>query len=126
MATIGRLEHVGIGAAPDRFEETIRFYQTVFGWHLIKQNPGDLAFVGDGEGGRLEILSREAPPLSMPHHLAFVVDPGDFEATVERLRATGVSVQEPTKNAFGDTMIFFSDPAGNMAQIVCRLEPLAP
>lgn len=126
MSRIGRLEHVGIGAARDRFEETVRFYEQVFGWHRIKENPGDLAFVGDGQGGRLEILARDAPPLAMPHHLAFVVDPADFEATLAALRTSGVPVQEPAKNPFGDTMVFFSDPAGNMAQIVSRLEPLAP
>jgi catechol 2,3-dioxygenase-like lactoylglutathione lyase family enzyme len=126
MSSIGRLEHVGIGATPDRFEETIRFYEQVLGWHRIKENPGDLAFVGDGQGGRLEILAREAPPMTLPHHLAFVVDQADLQATLAALKASGVPVQEPTKNAFGDTMIFFTDPAGNTAQIVSRLEPLAP
>jgi catechol 2,3-dioxygenase-like lactoylglutathione lyase family enzyme len=126
MSGIGWLEHVGIGAARDRFEATIRFYEQVFGWHRIKENPGDLAFLGDGKGGRLEILARDEPPLSMPHHLAFAVDAADFEATVAALRASGVPVQEPTTNPFGDTMIFFRDPAGNAAQIVSRVEPLAP
>jgi catechol 2,3-dioxygenase-like lactoylglutathione lyase family enzyme len=126
MSRIGRLEHVGIGAARDRFEETIRFYEQVFGWHRIKENPGDLAFIGDGQGGRLEILARDQPPLTLPHHLAFAVHSAGFEATVAALRASGVPVQEPTTNAFGDTMIFFTDPAGNAAQIVSRLEPLAP
>lgn len=126
MTRIGRLEHVGIGASPERFEETVRFYEQVFGWHRIKENPGDLAFVGDGEGGRLEILAREAPPLTLPHHLAFVVDAADFQATVEALQASGVAVQPPSKNPFGDTMVFFTDPAGNVAQIIDRNEPLAP
>jgi catechol 2,3-dioxygenase-like lactoylglutathione lyase family enzyme len=126
MDTIGRLEHVGIGAPPDHFEETIRFYERVFGWHRIKENPGDLAFIGDGQGGRLEIMARDQPPLTLPHHLAFVVDPVVFEVTVTALRASGVSVQEPSTNAFGDTMIFFTDPAGNAAQIVSRKEALAP
>jgi catechol 2,3-dioxygenase-like lactoylglutathione lyase family enzyme len=126
MSTIGWLEHVGIGAARDRFEETIRFYEQVFGWHLIKEQPGDLAFIGDGRGGRLEILARDEPPLIMPHHLAFAVEPADFEPTLAALRATGVSIQDPTTNAFGDTLIFFTDPAGNMAQIVSRVAPLAP
>ncbi len=121
----GRLEHVGIGAAPDRFEATVRFYEEVFGWHRLKENPGDLAFVGDGQGGRLEIMARDQPPLTLPHHLAFVVDPSEFEITLSALRATGVPVQEPTTNVFGDTMVFFADPAGNAAQIVARLKPLA-
>ncbi len=124
MSSTGRLEHVGIGAAPDRFEETVRFYEQLFGWHRIKENPGDLAFIGDGQGGRLEIMARAQPPLTLPHHLAFVVDAANLEATLAALRTSGVPVQEPTTNAFGDTMIFFADPAGNAAQIVSRLAPL--
>jgi catechol 2,3-dioxygenase-like lactoylglutathione lyase family enzyme len=126
MSSIGRLEHVGLGAAREHFEATIRFYEQVFGWHRIKENPGDLAFIGDGLGGRLEVLARDEPPLALPHHLAFSVDPADFAATLAALRASGVPVQEPTKNPFGDTLVFFTDPAGNVAQIVSRLEPLAP
>lgn len=126
MSGIGRLEHVGIGVPRDRFEETIRFYEQVFGWHRIRENPGDLAFIGDGQGGRLEILARDEPSLTQPHHLAFVVDSADFEATVAALRSTGVPVEAPMKNPFGDTMIFFSDPGGTYAQIVSRIEPLAP
>jgi predicted enzyme related to lactoylglutathione lyase len=126
MSATGWLEHVGIGARRDKYEETISFYEKVFGWHRIKEQPGELAFIGDGKGGRLEILARDEPPLIMPHHLAFVVESTDFEVTLGALRATGVPVQEPIKNPFGDTMVFFSDPAGNVAQIVSRLTPLAP
>jgi predicted enzyme related to lactoylglutathione lyase len=125
VSGIGRLEHVGIGAARNRFEETVRFYEQVFGWHRIKEQPGELAFIGDGRGGRLEVMARDEPPLTLPHHLAFVVDVTDFETTLAALRASGVQVQEPATNPFGDTMIFFTDPAGNVAQIVRRKEPLA-
>lgn len=125
MSTI-RLEHVGLGAAPDKYEETIRFYERVFGWHRIKESPGQLAFVGDGEGGRIEIIVDDAPPLPKPHHLAFVVDKEQFDAKMEALREAGARLEEPTTNPFGDRMVFFSDPAGNRAQIVGRLEPLAP
>ena len=66
MSATGWLEHVGIGARRDKYEETIAFYEKVFGWHRIKEQPGDLAFIGDGKGGRLEILARDEPPLTMP------------------------------------------------------------
>jgi predicted enzyme related to lactoylglutathione lyase len=121
-----RLEHVGIGAARAKFEETIRFYEQVFGWHRIKERAGELAFIGDGAGGRLELLANDAPPVAAPHHLAFVVAMEDFDTTAVALREAGASVREPTTNAFGDRMLFFTDPAGNYAQIVGRLEPLAP
>ncbi len=124
--SVVRLEHVGLGAARGKYEETIRFYEQVFGWHRIKESPGELAFIGDGAGGRLEILANDAPPLPNPHHLAFVVAPDQFDATMEALRAAGAQLDEPMTNAFGDRLLFFSDPAGNRAQIVGRVEPLAP
>jgi len=121
-----RLEHVGIGAAKAKFEETIRFYERVFGWHRIKDAPGELAFIGDGLGGRLEILANDAPPLVRPHHLAFVVDPAEFDVIAVALREAGATLQDPVTNPFGDRLLFFTDPAGNLAQIVGRIEPLAP
>ncbi len=124
--SVVRLEHVGLGAARGKYEETIRFYEQVFGWHRIKESPGELAFIGDGAGGRLEILANDAPPLPNPHHLAFVVAPDQFDATMEALRAAGAQLDEPMTNPFGDRLLFFSDPAGNRAQIVGRVEPLAP
>ena len=126
MSRIRRLEHVGIGAAPDKYEETIRFYERVFGWHRIKEQPGVLAFIGDGEGGRLEVMADDSAPLARPHHLAFVVDKDDFDAATEELRAAGARFGEPVTNPFGDRLLYFADPAGNWAQIVGRIEPLAP
>jgi catechol 2,3-dioxygenase-like lactoylglutathione lyase family enzyme len=126
MSNIRRLEHVGIGAAPDKYAQTIQFYERVFGWHRIKEHPGEITFIGDGAGGRLEILANTAPPLALPHHLAFAVDLDEFEGTMEALRAAGAQLQKPLTNPFGDRLAFFTDPAGNVAQIVGRLKHLAP
>jgi predicted enzyme related to lactoylglutathione lyase len=120
-----RLEHVGIGAARDKYDATIRFYEQVFGWHKIKETPNTLCFIGDGEGGRLEILPTDAPSLASPHHLAFVVGLDEVDAIVEKLRTAGASVEAPSSNPYGDRLVFFTDPAGNRAQIVARREPLA-
>lgn len=126
MAKVTRLEHIGLGASRDKYEATVKFYQDAFGWHLIKEDPGRLAFIGDGEGGRLEVLPSDGPVLGGTHHLAFVVDAADLDATVRRLREAGASsVDAPTTNAFGDTLVFFTDPSGNRAQLVCRPAPLA-
>lgn len=126
MARVTRLEHIGLGAIRDKFDETVQFYQKVFGWHLIKETPGQLAFIGDGEGGRLEVLPTDGPPLSGTHHLAFVVDAADMDATLQAIHDNGAAVGEPSTNPYGDKLVFFTDPAGNRAQIVCRREPLAP
>ncbi len=126
MAGISRLEHVGIGASRTKFEETVRFYQRAFGWHIVRETPGVLAFVGDGSGGRIEILPDDAPPLARPHHLAFSVPMSEFDRTISALRDAGAGVEAPTTNAVGDRLCFFTDPAGNRAQIVARTEALAP
>jgi len=126
MVTIRRLEHVGVGATQDKFDDTVRFYERVFGWHRVREVPGRFTFIGDGEGGRLELLPNDAPPLPAPHHLAFGVPLADFDATVALLRESGAPVEAPTTSAVGDRLCFFTDPAGNRAQIVARSEELAP
>ncbi|HET8631295.1 MAG TPA: VOC family protein [Thermomicrobiales bacterium] len=124
MSTVRRLEHVGLGAARDRYEQTVRFYEDVFGWHRTREQPGVLAFVGDGQGGRLEIFATDSPPLHDPHHLAFAVPQEDFERVAAAIRQAGAALDEPFINDFGDRIVFFDDPAGNRAQIVARVAPL--
>lgn len=126
MGVTGRLEHVGVAATPDKFDRTVAFYTGVFGWHVIKEAKGQMTFIGDGEGGRIEMLCQESAPLPGPHHLAFVVAPDAFDQTVTRLREAGATVGEPSSNPFGDRLLFFEDPAGNHAQIVARRQALEP
>lgn len=119
------LEHVGIAASSDTFAATVRFYEDIFGWHRIREEPGVLIFVGDGAGGRFEIFVSKAPPLAHPHHLAFEVPWEAFDGLATQLRAASTQMDEPFVNTFGDRIVFFTDPAGNRAQIVGRREPLA-
>lgn len=117
---VKQLEHVGLGAGRETYDPTVRFYEEVFGWHRLREVPGELVFVGDEHGGRLEIFATDAPPLADPHHLAFGVGLDEFEAMMERLRQAGATLAEPFENPFGDRIVFFDDPAGNRAQIVAR------
>ena len=126
MVRVRRLEHVGIGTTHDKYDHTVRFYQQVFGWHLIKEKAGELAFIGDGDGGRLEIIAVDAPPLAAPHHLALVVAHDEFDTVMEDIEEAGGRLGESTTNPFGDRLQYFADPAGNWAQIVARREALAP
>ena len=125
MPTTYHLEHVGIAASSATFEATVRFYEEIFGWHRIREEPGVLFFLGDGAGGRFEIFASKAPPLAHPHHLAFGVAWDAFDELAAQLRAAGTPMDEPFINTFGDRIVFFTDPAGNRAQIVGRREPLA-
>lgn len=121
MATI-RLEHVGIVVPPAAKEATVAFYERIFGWHLLREMPG-VAFMGDGSGGRLELLYQDTAPMNAPNHLAFVVPLEEFDAIAATIRETGVPMDEPMTNPAG-RLVFFNDPAGNRAQIVGRNAPM--
>lgn len=120
-----RLEHVGIGVTQDKFEETLAFYERVFGWGRIRENPGDFTFISDGAGGRIELLVRDTGPIASPHHLAFVVDLGAMEAAMAALREAGARYDPPVTTPAGDQLLYFTDPAGNYMQIVARKTALA-
>ncbi|HEU5423246.1 MAG TPA: VOC family protein [Nitrolancea sp.] len=124
MARVYQLEHVGLGARRDLYETTVRFYEEVFGWHRLRELPGELTFVGDGAGARLEIFPTDSAALPNPHHLAFGVDLDQFDAMRETLRQAGATLDEPYVNEYGDRIGYFIDPAGNRAQIVGRKAPL--
>src|SRR4051794_13677992 len=97
MATF-RLEHVGIVVNPAKREETVRFYEQIFGWHTLREMPG-VMFVGDGSGGRIEFLFNDsAGPMNAPNHLAFVVPLEEFDQIAARIKETGVPMDEPMTN----------------------------
>ena len=66
MARVHRLEHVGLGVRRERYEDAVRFYEQIFGWHRLRELPGELTFVGDGAGARLEIFPTDFPGLRTP------------------------------------------------------------
>lgn len=119
-----RLEHVGIVIPPEKREATMQFYESVFGWRLLREMPG-VAFVGDGSGGRIEFLfNATAQPVAPPNHLAFSVSLDDFDSLMEKIKATGVSSEAPVDTPAGDRLFWFFDPAGTRAQIVGRANPM--
>jgi catechol 2,3-dioxygenase-like lactoylglutathione lyase family enzyme len=120
VAKVRPLEHVGLGTRRDAYEATVRFYEQVFGWHRLRELPGELTFLGDGEGGRMEVFPTDSPALANPHHLAFGVDLDEFDAVRDALRQAGATLDEPYVNEFDDRIGYFNDPAGNRAQIVGR------
>ncbi len=117
-----RLEHVGVVTPPETVDAARQFYADVFGWTTLREGTG-VIFIGDGAGGRLELLIQDAAPMAAPNHLAFVIPLDEFDAYVSRIKATGVLMDAPMENPFG-RLCFFSDPSGNRAQIVGRSEPM--
>ena len=118
-----RLEHVGVVTPPAQREATMNFYESVFGWRTLREMPG-VAFIGDGSGGRIELLFRDDPPMAPPNHLAFVVPLAEFDALMAKIQATGVPSEAPVDTPAGDRLFWFHDPAGNRAQIVGRSNPM--
>jgi len=126
MANAIRMEHVGIPAQGELFDQTVQFYQQIFGWTLLREmpSPNRLAFVSDGQGGVLEILDVAGSGIPNPSHLAFMVPVDEFEATRDQLSEKGVAFDPVVVTAAGDHLAYFSDPAGNRAQLVGRKTPL--
>lgn len=118
-----RLEHVGIVIPTDKREATMQFYESVFGWRLLREMPG-VAFVGDGSGGRVEFLFRDDPPMAAPNHLAFSVSLDEFDGLMAKIKATGAPSEAPVDTPAGDRLFWFFDPAGTRAQIVGRSNPM--
>jgi len=120
-----RLEHVGLGTSAETYEQTVSFYETVFGWHRVRELAGELTFLGDGHGGRFEIFPSSSDIRSNPTHLAFAVPFNEFEAVLQRAAEAGATLDEPYVNEFDDRIGYFTDPAGNRAQVVARSAALA-
>ncbi|RIK44666.1 MAG: hypothetical protein DCC58_07920 [Chloroflexi bacterium] len=130
MSDAIELEHVGIPTSLENYAKTVAFYTDVFGWEVLRQiHPPlpatQITFVSDRHGSRLEILTSDGPPIDDPAHLAFAVPIAGYPALKAKLEAAGVVFDVERTNSAGDTMAFFRDPAGNRAQLVGRLTPLA-
>jgi predicted enzyme related to lactoylglutathione lyase len=126
MPSLPKMEHVGVYVPRDKFEAIISFYVDVFGWHVIRRVGETIAFVGDGSGGRMEILAGDEPPLPKPHHVAFVLPMEQLDDAAKALEAAGAQLNPVTVSPSGDKLLFFFDPAGNYMQIVCRVNPMEP
>ncbi len=126
MAAKIELEHVGIPAPGDTFDQTVRFYAQIFGMKIVREGSGTqhIAFLSDGKGGRIEVLDTEGQPMGNPAHLAFMVPFPEFEDTRARLAEQGVAFDPVFVTDSGDHLAYFNDPAGNRAQLVGRVTPL--
>ena len=121
---VARLEHVGINVARAKWADLIAFYENVFGWHIIRRQGDTIVFIGDGEGGRMELIANDVDPLPVPHHVAFVLPLDQIEAAEAALKANGATCNPIQSTPAGDKLLFFHDPAGNYMQIVARAKAM--
>jgi catechol 2,3-dioxygenase-like lactoylglutathione lyase family enzyme len=106
---------------------SVAFYTEVLGLTLIRAG-NDLAFLRSGKDH--VVLARTDVPLWPSHesgtarnvHQAFIVEPGDFQPSLDHLAERGVEIVEIEER--GGTSVFcgrsayFRDPDGNMLEII--------
>jgi catechol 2,3-dioxygenase-like lactoylglutathione lyase family enzyme len=110
----------------DDLASVLRFYRDVLGFRVSRLDPGpgyrrceDWAYLEAGEMG-LEIRARsvhgDGVPRGRPGRVipAFEVD--DLDATIERLRESGVAAGPPRREPWG-SWTRIADPEGNLLEI---------
>ena len=117
------LEHVGLGTSQETYEPTVRFYETVFGWHRIRELEGELTFLGDGTAAASRSSQQFDHPLQSDPP-GFSVPLGRVRRRLQAGRGGRRTLDKPYMNEFDDKIGYFTDPAGNRAQIVARSKAL--
>lgn len=118
----GEIHHIAINA--EDVEGARRFYTAVFGWRFSPWGPPDFyRFTAGVEGalqGRRDLV--DGVP-TIGYEVTIEVD--DVAAAAATIVATGGTVlMEPTTIAGVGELIFFRDPAGNVAGAM-RVDPSA-
>lgn len=121
------IEHTAI-ASPDP-EALGRWYADVLGFTINYHSPSSkTTFVRAPNGSMLEIITakgeRGAAEMRTPglRHLALAVD--DFNAAYAKLKAAGVKFLGEPEFSTGNTVVFFTDPDGNLLHLLHRETPL--
>ena len=122
------IEHTAIASTdPERLAQ---WYVDTLGFVVNYRYPnGSAVFIKAADGSMIEIItaSRAADNpfgLSDPgiRHLALTVS--DFDAACRQLKERGVSfLKEPFTNG-GNSLVFFTDPEGNILHLLHRETPL--
>jgi hypothetical protein len=115
------LHHVGIEVAPADVEAAAGFFELI-GFTRV-ESPETLRESTwlEREGTQVHLMPEEEPTVPSPGHLAVVV--GNFEATVERLRERGFSV-EPKREHWGEPRALAIAPGGHRVELMAA--PPAP
>ncbi len=122
-------DHVGL-ATPD-LERSIAFYRDVMGFEFSSRRR-----LGDGReqaafqiGERILVLfhgpdghyiEKARQPRSGMHHLAFALEPAEYDAVIERCKANGIEIMHQAINSGAQGKGFatyFYDPDGNEIEI---------
>jgi glyoxylase I family protein len=122
------IEHAAI-ASPDP-EALARWYVEVLGFQVnYFSEKSKTTFVKAPSGAMIEIVrSNDKPRPSQDlrdpglRHLALSVS--DFQTVYESLRQTGVAFLGEPEIKGGNSVVFFTDPDGNILHLIEREKPL--
>ncbi|MEM7343159.1 MAG: VOC family protein [Chloroflexota bacterium] len=108
-------------------DASLNFYQEILGLEIIGQ-PGPV-FLRAGNPAVtvpqmivLVPLPPESEAFAAPrtlHHLAFELDPADFDEEEERLKAWGYEVRYGEHPVISSRTMYIDDPDGNEIEFIC-------
>lgn len=115
-------------------DETLDFYQEIFGLRLISEPDFKAKFLSSGEGGsgvpEMIVLmphpddSHSFPddkPSRVLHHLAFAVAPDRYDSLEQDCRRRGLEVRQGVHPVLEDVRTFYvDDPEGNEVEVIAR------
>ena len=122
------IEHTAIASTdPERLAQ---WYAETLGFRInYRPQNSRTVFVKSEDGSMLEIIEAGrradgAVRMNDPglRHLALTVD--DFEGACQALRARGVALLTEPATHNGNSLVFFTDPDGNILHLLHRETPL--
>jgi catechol 2,3-dioxygenase-like lactoylglutathione lyase family enzyme len=119
------INHVIVFAAPDRWQDTVRFYAETLSLRLVhRHDPSGYAIFAFDQPTTLGVERADPGEDGFPESIAgrfagvsFAVD--DVDAKQTELSALGVKFRGPPETqGWGGRLTYFVDPAGNTMTIV--------
>jgi catechol 2,3-dioxygenase-like lactoylglutathione lyase family enzyme len=114
------LRHVALNVAD--VATSVEFYSSLFGMHIVWQPDPDNAYLSSGcDNLALHRVSGETTRGSQRlDHIGFIVDkPEDVDRAAEALAARNIPLRRPPRtHRDGSRSLYFSDPDGNLIQIL--------
>ena len=121
VAAAMSLHHVSLEVPPEEVERTVEFWELV-GFEALTPPPEIAPFVSwlERGGHQIHLIHTEEATVPTLGHPAVVAP--DFDATVQRLRGGGFSV-EAAQELWGEPRAFALAPAGHRVELMAAPPP---
>lgn len=123
------IEHTAIFAKDTK--KLSDWYKDMFDGEIVYDNKKGTYFVAFSDKSMIEFCCADSEniptELSVPgiRHIAFSVDPSEFEALSEKVSNSGAEILKPAVvNEKGVGTMFFRDIEGNILHLISRKTPL--